>query len=111
MGHHAKQAKSHEKLVGDLYQQIGQLHTQVDWLKKNLNLTKEEKRNMIEPNHPLSIQTQCQLLGLSRSAYYYQPKLVDLEEEELMNLLDKHYIEHPCEGKIKRAKYLTEQVG
>ena len=40
MGHHAKQAKSHDKLVGDLYQQIGQLHTQVDWLKKKSELNK-----------------------------------------------------------------------
>ena len=40
IGHHAKQAKSHDKLVGDLYQQIGPLHTQVDWLKKKSELNK-----------------------------------------------------------------------
>lgn len=39
-GHHAKQAKSYDKLVGDLYQQIGQLHTQVDWLKKKSELNR-----------------------------------------------------------------------
>lgn len=66
---------------------------------------------MIDPKHSLSIQTQCQLLGLLRSSYYYFPKLIDLEEEKLMKLLDKHYTAHPCEGKIKRAKYLTDQVG
>jgi len=36
--HYAKQGKTHEKLVGDLYQQIGQLHTQVAWLKKKSEL-------------------------------------------------------------------------
>ena len=38
IGHHAKQAKVNDKLVNDLYQQIGQLHTQVDWLKKKSEL-------------------------------------------------------------------------
>lgn len=67
---------------------------------------------MIEANHPtLSIHQQCNLLDLHPSAYYYQPKPIDLEEERLMNLLDKHYTEYPFEGKIKRSRYLTEQVG
>lgn len=37
-GHNAKQLKAHNKLVDDLYQQIGQLHTQINWLKKKSGL-------------------------------------------------------------------------
>lgn len=67
---------------------------------------------MIEVNHPnLSVKAQCQLLQLARSGYYYSPQPVSLEEEKLMNLLDKHYTDHPCEGKIKRAQYLTDAMG
>jgi len=32
------------------------------------------EQELIDPNHPdLTITKQCQLLGISRSSYYYQP--------------------------------------
>ena len=34
-------------------------------------MTVEEKKQRIDPDHPdLSIQRQCQLIGLPRSSYY-----------------------------------------
>ena len=67
---------------------------------------------MIDNNPPeLSIQTQCALLGLAYSSYYYQPKPISPETEQLMKLLDQLYTEHPGEGKIKRALELSEQTG
>ena len=67
---------------------------------------------MIDPSHKsISIQSQCHLLGIHPSSYYYQPLEIHAAEEELMRLLDKHYTEYPFEGKIKRAHYLTKQVG
>jgi hypothetical protein len=51
-----------------LYQQIGQLKVELDWLKKNLDLTLEQKRNAIEPgNKKIAVYQQCELLGLNRN--------------------------------------------
>jgi putative transposase len=52
------------QLIEELYKQIGQLKVELDWVKKNLNYSVEQKRKLIEPNHALiSISKQCELLG------------------------------------------------
>jgi putative transposase len=57
----------HKDLVAALYQQIGQLKVEVDFLKKNQIDSAEVKRQLIVPEHPsLSIARQCELLGLAR---------------------------------------------
>src|SRR5258708_37261277 len=65
-----KQETSEEALIASLYQQIGQLKVQVDWLEKNQSQSVEVKRTLIETEHPsLSIRQQCSLLsGLRRRA-------------------------------------------
>ena len=61
-------------LTAALYQQIGQLKVELDWLKKKWALSVEGKRELIEPGHPqLSLRRQCALLGLARWSWYYQP--------------------------------------
>ena len=75
-------------------------------------MTIDEKRQLISATDPdLSLQRQCELLGLSRSSYYYQSSSLSEEDEKLMQLLDRHYTEFPFEGKIKRARWLSNQVG
>jgi len=75
-------------------------------------LTTEEKRALIRlDDSNISLLRKCELLGLSRSSYYYQQVPLDAETERLMHLLDRHYTEHPYEGKIKRARWLSSQVG
>ena len=62
---------------------------------------------MIEPAHShLSIQQQCQLLGLSRSSYYYHPTEVDAFTLKLLNLIDEEYTRHPFIGSRKMVEYL-----
>jgi putative transposase len=46
-----RDAKPQEELVEALHQQIGQLKVELDWLKKNLALTVDQKRTLIEPAH------------------------------------------------------------
>ena len=47
------------------------------------------KRELIEPAHAqLSIARQCELLGLARSSYYYEPLAEREENLQLMRLLD-----------------------
>jgi putative transposase len=48
------------------------------------------------PDHPhLSVVQQCQLLGIARSSYYYQPQSLSQEELTLLRLLDQQYLETP----------------
>jgi len=75
-----------------------------------MNFSLDEKRAMIEENSELSIREQCILLELSVSSYYYAASSFSEEDERLMALLDEHYLQYPCEGKIKRAKWLSKEV-
>jgi len=102
-GAYEKKKKTQDQLVDDLYQEIGRFQTQLSWLKKSMNVSLDEKRSMIETLTDISIREQCMLLGLSVSSYYYRAPPFSVEDEQLMSLLDEHYLQYPCEGKIKRA--------
>ena len=73
---------SQEELIKNLYEQIGQLTVERDWIKKNLvSLAVETKKQMVDIyNAEISISRQCELVGLSRSSYYFKHK--ELERED-----------------------------
>ena len=50
----AKREQDQEAFQAQLYQQIGQLKVEVDWVKKKLVLPPDAKREWIEPGHPQS---------------------------------------------------------
>ena len=90
----------------ELYEQIGRLKMEVEWLKKNLPRSAEVKRQCIEPNHKhLSLSRQCQLLGLARSSWYYEPLGESPENLALMREIDRLYIKRPFFGtrKVRKA--------
>ena len=65
---------------------------------------------MIEPDHPrLSIVRQCELLSVTRSSYYYQPKGETALNLELMRLIDEQYLETPWYGARQMARHLRRQ--
>ncbi len=68
-----------------------------------------ERRQMVEHMHPLSLVSQCNLLGLHRSGLYYQPVEVASADLVLMNLLDKQYLKTPFYGYRKMTKFLQAQ--
>ncbi len=77
-----KSKKDNEKLVDELYRQIGQLKVENEWLKKNLHcLSVEEKKKLIESDQDkLSVRKQCEsFLKLNRSNLYYEPVRVSEE--------------------------------
>ena len=44
----------------------------------------------------MSINKQCKLLGVPRSSYYHKPKRkVSLEDELIMQSIDRIYLEEP----------------
>jgi len=73
--------------------------------------TTEEKRRLIEPGQPqLSIARQCELLGLSRSGYYYQATGETSYNEALMRLIDEQYTNTPYYGVERMTAWLREQA-
>lgn len=102
--------KEEAALKAALYQQIGQLKVELDWLKKKLALPVEAKRALIEPEHPqLSLRRQCALLGLARAGVYYQPVGERAEDLQLMRLLDAQYTETPFYGVRRMTAWLRRQ--
>jgi putative transposase len=64
-------------------------------------------RGLVEPEHPtLGIVRQCQLLGLPRSSYYYQPVPETQENLRLMRLIDEQYLKHPFFGTRSMTTWL-----
>jgi len=51
----------------------------------------------------LSVQRQCELLGLPRSTYYYQPQPESAESLRLLRRLDELYLECPFFGSRRMA--------
>ena len=73
-------------------------------------MTTEEKRTLIEPGHPhLSIRKQCDLLGLNRSTFYYQPVETDEYTLSLMRLIDEQYTRTPFYGVPKMTAWIRRQ--
>lgn len=65
---------------------------------------------MIEPEHPeLAVHRQCELLGLSRSSYYYRAKPVDRQNETLMRFIDGQYTKTPFYGVARMTAWLRRQ--
>lgn len=77
---------------------------------------------MIEPDHEaLSLRRQCELLGLARGSWYYEPVGESAENLKLMRRIDELYLKRPYFGsrrmgnelKVnrKRVQRLMRQMG
>ena len=61
-------------------------------------MSNQEKRLLIDPKHALSIEEQCDVLGLSRSSYYYEPIVEGEENLMLMKRMEEIHYEYPEYG-------------
>ena len=94
----------------ELYEQIGRLKMELEWLKKKLPSSNEAKRAMIETRHPvLSVRRQCGLLGLNRATFYHQPNGETPLNLRLMRLIDEAYTRTPFYGYRKMTAHLNAQ--
>ena len=57
----------------------------------------------------MSLRRQCELLGLHRSTFYYQPAGESAENLHLMRLLDEQYLRTPFYGWPRMTAYLRRQ--
>lgn len=79
-------------------------------LKKNLDLSIDRKREMIEiHNTKLSIKKQCELLQIPRSTFYYKAQEVSEFTLKLLKLLDEQYTKTPFYGTRRMTKWLNRQ--
>ena len=68
------------------------------------------RRALIDPCHPtLSIARQCDLVGLARSTWYYEPVGESEENLQLMRLLDEQYTKTPFYGSRRMTAWLAER--
>lgn len=68
------------------------------------------RRQWIEGNHPqISQRRQCELLEISRSGLYYEPRPESEENLRLMRLLDEQYTRTPFYGIRRMTAWLRQQ--
>ena len=67
----------------------------------------DRRRAMIEPEHArLSIVRQCELVGISRSSWYYRPGGESDLNLRLMREIDEQYLITPWYGSRQMARHL-----
>lgn len=67
-------------------------------------------RGLIEPgNREIPSHRQCELLGLSRSSYYYRPRTQSPLNLQLMALMDEQYTRMPFYGVQRMTEWLRRQ--
>ena len=110
-----KGKKNREELIQELYQQIGKLKVERDWIKKRLDSLRKTysvgvsqiRLHIEKPGQDLpSIHRQATLLNVVRSSVYYQPKPVDVFTLEVTNRIDEIYTKRPFFG----VRRITEQL-
>nr|WP_240984463.1 IS3 family transposase [Acididesulfobacillus acetoxydans] len=107
-----KMKNDYEKTIHELYAEIGQLTSQLSWLKKNLasNLSRDERIDLLEwdcPEHALSVQAE--LLSLNRSSLYYKPVPPSPEEIRRKHRIDELYTQHTFLGYRRIAAIMNRE--
>lgn len=70
----------------------------------------EDKENALEPSHgEISLRRQCELLGVNRSTYYYEPVGPDEDMVKLMNIVDEVYTAYPTYGSRRMVAHLQRE--
>jgi putative transposase len=72
---------------------------------------KEQRLEHIDKAEELSISRQCELIGVSRSSFYYKPVGESMLNLELMRLIDQEYLLRPWLGVPRMTTWLREDKG
>lgn len=60
----------------------------------------------IQDNEDLSLRSQCELLEVNRSTFYYEPAGESMENLDIMRLMDKQHLDHPTHGVLQMKDFL-----
>lgn len=85
------QIQSKEQEIEELQKQLGKSVAEKEWLAKKLEgLDLSNKKALVESKpETISIARQCELLGISRSAYYYKPIPLSRANLQIMHAIDE----------------------
>jgi len=110
-GKNTKDKEEGQAKEAELFQQIGRLQMELEWLKKSLSCSDaRELRKLVDHNHPeLSVSRLCALLGLARSTLYYRPTPVRGSTLRIMARVDALYLDDPCSGSRRMVDYLARE--
>lgn len=65
---------------------------------------------MIDPDYPqISVARQCELVGVSRSSFYYVAQAESPENLQFMRWLDEQYTRPPFSGVRRMTAWLRAQ--
>ena len=67
------------------------------------------RQGFIAPCAELSIRRQCELVGISRSGFYYEPMPESEENLALMRRLDELHLAHPVYGSRRLTAWLQRE--
>jgi len=80
--------------------------------KKIIEIPEELRLEMLDDKeNVLSIRSQCALLNIPRSTYYYMPVEMGSLNLELMRLIDEQYTKHPHFGSRSMLSWLNMDCG
>jgi putative transposase len=107
----SKDKDENQAREAELFQQIGKLQMELEWLKKSLSCSDaHELRKLVDQDDPeLSVSRQCALLGLPKSTLYYRPTPVRELTLRIMARIDALYLEDPCSGSRRMVDYLARE--
>ena len=79
-------------------------------MKKKLNLSVDQKRQLIDKTCRCpSVVRQCELLGLARASFYYQPVGESSQDLRYMRLIDEQYTKTPFYGVARLTAWLRSE--
>ena len=64
---------------------------------------------MVDRGCGLPLSRQCDLLGVSRSSQYYEPRGESAENLALMRRMDELHLAHPFYGSRQMARHLRRE--
>ena len=78
----------------------------------NYCVSTSEKRSLIDSPQTatITLERQCELVGLPRSTYYYEPVVASQQTLDLMNKIDRIHLDHPYYG-VRRIVVELERNG
>ena len=101
-----------EKERDELHKVIGEKEMDIDFLKKLEETgTAAVRADIVSPdNEGRSIKKPCELLGVSRNAYYYESRVSEFKQT-LMRRIDGLYTENPAAGQRSLQSSLLRRYG
>ncbi len=103
-----KENFSKDRIIDELYKDIGQRGIEIAWLKKNSVLSYRERSALIDKNNSqINLSRQAKLLNISRSSIYYHTR-ASQREIEIKNAIDKICTDCPFYGSRRIKKELEK---